>query len=81
MKHVQTFENFNKELPIVENKTEKIDYLKWFVNLPLEKQLKITGIKNTGKTEALWHEAEAEFYMLSDKDKKRWYDKVQNGDV
>ena len=39
-----------------------IDLDSWFVNLPLQKQLEITGLQKIPNTEKLYHELESEFY-------------------
>jgi hypothetical protein len=69
MKHLKTFESY-------QDTNESTDLEVWFAQLPLKQQLEITGIKNTGKTEALWHEAESEWYAMPEDKKKEWYDKL-----
>lgn len=52
---------------------ERASLVRWFVNLPIEDQLNITGIKRKTNTESLWHDLEAKFSSYPDDKKRKIY--------
>jgi hypothetical protein len=56
----------------------KVNLDNWFVNLPLDTQLEITGLKKGYNLEATWHDLENEFYRYPDQKRKDIYTKYKD---